>query len=273
MKLSTLLLSSLVALAIINPVNAASIKDIRAQMLKASNTKAGGAYVRTRFLQLVKKPFDANDSRKKLLLIGDSHAQDFLNTVLENGYLNQYQIRTRYIPTRCQMYLGNENVSQFVDKKDSKLCAESDHLSAMKAQIAEADSVILAANWRQWSAQRLPQTIKNLRLKPSQKLAVVGRKSFGRINVRTYMRMAESDLRKLRNKVDAHQEGINQTMRQTISSKVFVDMQKTICGADNSCPVFTPDLKLLSFDGGHFTKDGAKYAGKLLFQNTVLKNF
>lgn len=250
-----------------------NIKTVRADLIKASNLDEGGAYVRKRFLELLKKPFNENDSRKKLLLIGDSHAQDFLNAVMENNYLSHYQIRTRYIPTLCQMTLSAEDTSKFVDRKHHKLCNESDDLGQMREQIAQADSIILSANWRQWSAERLPETIRQLKLRPEQKLLVIGRKSFGRIKARKYLRMPLSDLKVLTNNVDGHQESINSLMKKTISPKHFVDMQRLVCGYDNKCPVMTPNMQLMSFDGGHFTQAGAKFAGQRLFAVGPLKTF
>lgn len=251
----------------------ADIKTVRADLIKASNVDNGGAYVRKRFLQLLKKPFDNNDSRKKLLLIGDSHAQDFLNAVMENNYLSHYQIRTRYIPTLCQMVLTGEDTSRFIDRKHQKLCNRSDDLRQMRNQIAEADSIILSASWRQWSAERLPETIKNLKLRSNQKLLVIGRKSFGSIKVRNYLRMPLSDLKVLTNKVDGHQLAINNLMKKTLSPRHFVDIQRLVCGYDDKCKVMTPSMQLMSFDGGHFTQAGAKYAGQRLFAVDPLKTF
>ncbi len=244
--------------------------DIRDAILKAADNETGGEYVRTRYLQLAKVPFDSQDSRKKALIIGDSHAQDFLNAVLEQGALNHYQIRTRYLPNVCQLYLGDEDVSAFIEEKNKALCAEADNLQQAKTQIAEADLVMIVASWKDWSAERLPTTIKNLELKPEQTLRVLGRKSFGKINVRNYLRQPEATLPTLRNPVDEHQSAINQTLRSKLDPSIFIDIHQLVCGEGDTCPLFTPDLRLISFDGGHLTPDGAKYVGKLLFTSPLL---
>lgn len=246
----------------------ASASQIHSELLKAADTKESGAYVRTRFLKMMKKPFDSK-SKKKALIIGDSHAQDFLNSVLENNYLRDYQISTRYIPAHCQIYQG-QNASQFIQAKDKVLCKKSDNLSQAKAQIAEADVVILVANWKEWAAKELPQTIKSLGLSPQQQLFVIGRKSFGKIAIRKYLRLPEEKLTSLRNKVDKQQDKVNGIMKKNLSKDIFVDLQQLVCGSPSTCPVFTSDLKLISFDGGHLTKDGARYVGKLLFQGSKL---
>ena len=242
----------------------------RDAMVKAADNEAGGAYVRTQYNQLAKKPFDSNDSRKKALIVGDSHAQDFLNTVLENKALANYQIRTRYIPNICQIYLGDEDVSSFIEAKNKQICAEADNLTAAKAQIAEADLVIIASSWKPWAAERVSTTIKNLEIKPTQTVKILGRKSFGKINVRSYVRQTDEELLKLSNPVDEQQTAVNKTLSAQVGGNNFIDIHRIVCGAGDTCPLFTPDLELISFDGGHLTPAGARYVGGLLFSNPPL---
>ncbi len=245
--------------------------DFRSDMLKAADPKTSGEYVRARFLKQMKKPFNASDNRPKAILVGDSHAQDFYNSILESGAMSGYQISTRYIPTVCQMYLGNENISRLRDPRHAAICAKSDTLEQAKTQIAEADVVILASNWKEWSAKRLAQSIKNLQLKPEQKLVVIGRKSYGKLNIRKYARMPESELKTLRNKVDGSQMAINKLLKGSIPANVFVDQHQLICGGAEDCPVFTDRMELITFDGGHFTAAGARYVGNILFNTPQLK--
>lgn len=246
----------------------ASASQLRDQLLKAADIKTSGDYVRTRFLKAIKNPVNPKAS-KKALIIGDSHAQDFFNSVVENNYLQDYQISTRSIPTRCQVYLG-DNHDQFIAPKDEVFCEKSDHLEKAKQQITEADLVILVANWTEWSARELPQTINNMALTEKQKLLVIGRKSFGKVAIRKYLRLPKEKLQALRNKPDVKQDKISAIMRNTLSKDVLVDLQQLACGATATCPVFTEDLKLISFDGGHLTKNGAQYIGQLLFENSQL---
>ncbi|MEB4591329.1 SGNH hydrolase domain-containing protein [Candidatus Thiothrix sp. Deng01] len=241
---------------------------VRNALLQAADHEASGQYVRERFLSLMKKPFQAN-AGKKVLILGDSHAQDFVNMVFESGHWQGYQISTRDIPTRCQPVLG-ANAATFLAVQDQAFCAEADSLEKAQAQIAEADIVILAANWKAWAAQELPTTISHLKLTPQQKLFVIGRKSFGKVAVRNYLRMTEEELRNVRNKPDAEQEKINGIMKTGLDGNVFIDLQQQVCESPSSCQIFTDNLQLVSFDGGHLTKDGARYIGGILFRQTPL---
>jgi len=51
---------------------------------------------------------------------------------------------------------------------------------------------------------------------------------------------------------------------------MFVNIQALICKSENDCPLFTPQIKLISFDGGHLTQQGARYVGRILLQNPPL---
>lgn len=248
--------------------NSAFADGLRNYLLQVADKRASGQYVREAFLKQLKMPFK-DSSTKNVLIIGDSHAQDFFNSVRESGYWKNYQLSTRYIPTRCQIFLG-EKGKQYIVPRDKVFCAEADSLHKARAQISEADIVILAANWKDWSAALLPSTLSQLHLKPQQKLFILGRKNFGKVRIRKLLRMSEATLSTLKNPVDDQQVAINQRLRKTLPPSIFIDQQQLICGEEDSCTVFTPEMKLISFDGGHLTKDGAKYVGRLLFQKSVL---
>ena len=249
---------------------AAQSSDARADILQASDKEKSGEYVRRRFFNQMNKPFIPTDKRKKMLIIGDSHAQDFNNAMLENNLQQRYQISTRRIPAICGIYLGSENISPLIEKKHVLICQKADTLAAAMPQIKQADVVILAANWKLWSAQRLPTTIQNLQIKAPQKLFVVGRKDFGKVNLRKYLGLSDTKLRQFRNPVYAVQREINQTIKQSVPAGMFVNIQALICQSENDCPLFTPQPKLISFDGGHLTMHGARYVGRVLLQNSPL---
>ena len=264
----SLLFSGLVFfLSIVNTVYASTAhKDI----LQAANKEKMGEYVRQRFLKKLKKPFNSNDKRKKIIIMGDSHAQDFYNAMIENNLNQSYQISTRRIPAICGLYLGLENINHLIEKKHLPNCQKSDTLSAAMPQIKQADVVIIAANWKLWSAQRLSTTISNLKIKAPQKLFIIGRKDFGKQNLRKYLRLSDIELKQLRNPVYETQRKINKVMREKVPSEMFVNIQDLICKSEKECSAFTPQARLISFDGGHLTQQGARYIGKILLQNPPL---
>ena len=83
--------------------------------------------------------------------------------------------------------------------------------------------------------------------------------------------MSERELRLLRNDVGTQSMEVNSILKRKTQGKIaFVDPHKLICGNSTSCPLFTNNLKLISYDGRHLTKAGARYVGRIIFQNSEL---
>ena len=270
-KLGATMGIALLSVMTLMPLTASAANDSY-DLLKAADPDLNKQYVRGGFGKIQNKKFNRSDSRKKLLLIGDSQAQDFLNTVLENDALAGYQIRTRHIPAQCQPYLGDPEKSG-IESKDEALCKKVESLAKAKPQIANADVIVIASLWRDWAVNMLPKTIENLELRDNQKLVVVGRKSFGRISLRHYLRMSAAKRSGLKNVINTKFLRANNTLRSRLPAHVFVDQYALICGRGQSkCPVFTPDGELISFDGGHLTKAGAKFVGEKIFTSQALSD-
>ena len=195
--LNLIILSFTLAILVSNQdILAESSPSARHQAVSKNIHINNGEYVRKRFLQVMKKPFDTTDQTKaktKILIIGDSHAQDFLNAIAENNLLTNSQLRTRYIPTRCQIFLGSKSNRKWL-KEDTNLCGKSDSLELAKAQIADADVIILAAMWRKWAVVQLPLTLENLNISSDQKLFVIGRRSFLNVNKENIQGLSEKEL-------------------------------------------------------------------------------
>ena len=265
-----LLLVSLIFLVTTGTFVTANASDVKAHILQVSDLEKSGEYVRQRFIKQLEKPFNPDDKRKKMLVIGDSHAQDFYNALLENKLEGRYQISTRRIPAICGLYLGSENIIPLIEAKHAPICEKADTLTDALPHIKQADTVIIAANWKLWSAERLATTVQNLNIKAPQKLFVVGRKNFGKINLRKFLRMPSDKLKQLRNPVHGAQQETNRVMKQTLSAAVFVDIQALLCKSEDDCPLFTPDVRLISYDGGHLTAEGARYVGSVLLKHPPL---
>lgn len=235
------------------------------------STKERGAYVLRAFQKQRAVDFKGNTQKQKIAIIGDSYAQDFFNIAVEGSLFSSEQIRTSYIPARCQIYLGPDDISKYINKNDWRLCEEKSILENAKNLMEHADIIILASSWQAWAVERLPQSISALSLRGNQKLIVVGGKYFGGISINKLMRTSREERLKLRNSVVQSHIEINNKMRKIFGADGFVDLQKYICGNDKTCPVFTPNGKLISYDGGHLTREGAKYIGKVISNHPLLK--
>ncbi|CAF3119047.1 unnamed protein product [Rotaria socialis] len=208
---------------------------------------------------------------KKLILIGDSFAQDFYNMAAEGKHLINYEIRVYFIFSRCQIYLGAEDRKQFIEAKHHRTCTNAYEIKYALPLIRQADVIILASNWYEWSAQRLPMTLKLLNLTGQQQAFVIGPKHFGKVYPMVYVSKSTKYRIKQYQYPNTEVIKINNLLEQTIDKEIFVNLQKMICtGYNQTCPLFTRDGKLISHDGAHLTKYGARYVGNIIFKNRPL---
>ena len=247
--------------------------SVHDSLAKATNTQSSNAYAFEKCRSIQAKPFDDSIKKKKVIIIGDSQGCDFLNGAIENGYLRNYQIQFRFIPYPCQTVPG-EYISRYIKPKNRPFCTKkgrTDSLELAKEQVQQADVLIFASLWKPEVAQKLPKIIHFLKSKKQQKLIVVGNKFFGKPAINNYFHMSNQELRSLRNDVGTKSMEINSILERKTHGKIaFVDPHKLVCGNSTSCPIFTQNLRLISYDGRHLTKAGARYVGRIMFQNSVL---
>jgi hypothetical protein len=247
--------------------------NVRTNLIKAANIKMSGVYTFSKCRALRKKPFDNQSEKKKVLIVGDSQSCDFINGIIENNFLKNYQISMRFIPYKCQTVAGDSS-PYYIKPQDRKICenpAHADSLESSMMAIQQADLVIYVSRWKPEIAKRLPQSIKQLSLGANQKMIVIGSKFFGKISIKRYIHMADKELVGLRNDVGTVSKDINTILQEGLNEGVeFIDQHELICDDHTTCPVFTNDLRLISYDGRHLTKEGARYVGKVLFQKSGL---
>jgi len=233
-----------------------------------------GRYTEKRFKQLIRTEFERDEEMPRVLVIGDSFAMDFINMISENGYMRSNQIVTYPIAARCPKYIGSDDVAtlyaQVGEYYDKEYCSKNSMMSGSIPLARSADVIVLAAGWRKWEAERILQTIEAFGLRPEQSLVVVGRKWFGSGLTRSYVELSEEQRLRLKGQVPKEFMEINALFRQNLPAATFIDVQSIVCGDYRGCPVFTPDVKLIAYDGTHFTPEGARYVGTLLFQDPLL---
>ena len=245
--------------------------------LEETKWKRASSYVGKRFDSLVLfKSFDSSakmKKKKRLLLIGDSHAKDFLNIIVENKKFLDYQIRFHYVSGRCQIYLAPEDRNQFIEASYLAYCSKDNDVRDGFPLIRQADLIILIAFWKDWAAERLNYTIEQMNLTKDQQILVVGTKSFSKTSPQAYINQPRSYRVALRSEVQRSFRQKNDILIKNLNPAIFVDILKIVCGMNYSCPIFSPQERLISFDGSHLTKSGTLFVGRLLFQSPLLSRF
>jgi hypothetical protein len=222
-----------------------------------------------------KKSFSNESStiNRRIMLIGDSYAEDFYNMVIEGKHLKNYEFCAYFMDARCQIYLGDEDPMKFIEAKFRQLCinAKINDLKYALPMIRQANMIFVIAKWALWSAQRLPNTLKLLNLTKEQRVFVFGAKHFGGVNPMLYVNKSKQFRIKQFQYPKLAIIQANRLLEKTIDKSNFINVQKMVCnGFNQTCPLFTPQGKLITYDGAHLTKYGARYIGDIIFKNKPL---
>jgi len=234
--------------------------------------------------QYVVRDFDKLGAKKKkfstttnsitntrTILIGDSFAQDFYNMIIENQRMKKNDILVYFIFSRCQIYMGNEDRKRFIEPKHHQQCTNKNDIKLALPLIRQAKTIFLASNWYYWSAERLPTTLKLLNLTKDQQVFIIGPKHFGDVRPKLYVDKTKEYRLKQYQYPKAKVIEVNNLLQKILDKSIYVNVQKLICkGVNQTCPLFTPDGKLISHDGAHLTKYGARFVGNVIFKNKPL---
>lgn len=229
---------------------------------------ARNAYVATEFEAREARGY-ANDGRPKALILGDSHAKDFYNVVREAGAFAGYDLAAGYVSTRCQVYLGPD-LEALVGEADTLYCSETAGTTRELPRIRQADVLVIVANWKPWASARLRETLAALDLRPDQQVIIVGPKSFRAPNLRLLRHADPATFPGMRVEQTAQLRAAVEGIRAGAPEGRLVDIEALACAPDWTCPAFTPAGELISHDGSHLTRAGARYLGPILFADPLL---
>lgn len=226
-----------------------------------------GRYVRRNFARRDLAEF-ADNGRPNVLIIGDSHAQDFMNVVVESGLEEQANLASYYMHPRCSNLYIERDISDHINPEDRRMCSRQDGYAApaLHARMSEADTILVVASWRSWNPGYIEESFRNIARHTSARLVLVGRKDFGPVSIARLLQLSPEERRGLRLGVSGDHMDTNDRMRAL--DLTFIDLHRIICGDRADCPTFTEDLRLISHDGGHLTRDGAVYVGRALLEKS-----
>jgi hypothetical protein len=271
------LLTLIIALFLIRTANnrLLTMDEIDDSYLSDLIEHRAGVYLRQNFYELAewKKTFSSinSASNRRIALNGDSYAQDFYNMIIEGKHLTDWDWWVHKNVHQCQIYFSNEDRADPAKAKDIPRCPVGHDIRDSLPIIRQANVIILASRWTLWSAERLPNTLKLLNLTKEQRIFVAGRKDFGQYDPYSFVNKSKTfKINQYRHPTLEARE-VNNLLEKTIDKSIYVNVIKLVCtGPNGTCPLFTPDGKLISYDGEHLTKYGALYVGNILLQNEPL---
>lgn len=162
------------------------------------------------------------NTRKNILVIGDSFGRDWINVLREGG----------------------------IDK-DMNISYHNGADSVPLKRIATADYVFIAFS------STMDKVTPYFPLIVQKKFWIVGTKNFGKTSC-FYLQLPTKDYRLMEALPRNPERTVNIKWKQ-LYGKHYIDMMGLIQHSDGKVPVFTPNGKFFSFDGSHLSQAGAIY--------------
>lgn len=204
---------------------------------------------------------------KKISIIGDSFAQDFVNVIQESNYLQNQNVVTFSLPLRCFSYLKDSNIIRNEITSNFKNCRDEYLLGQGIELIRDSDVVIFAFAWNAEQIRAIKEVKSELQSKLQQQFIFTSSKSFGQINVNSLTELSLAERLRYRQQISLSN---TPDILAQAGKDNFIDLQRLICIEDYHCPLFTPEGLLISYDGMHLTKAGAKFLGPQIFSHPLL---
>ncbi|WP_107688924.1 acyltransferase family protein [Neisseria wadsworthii] len=213
--------------------------------------------------------FDAVDlaefegsGKRKVFLVGDSFAKDFMNLVYESGNDKRFSFSTKQINSECgNIYVPFEKDANIPATRrmrcDSIGWFESDKV---KQRMQEADEIWLVSKWQAWVVPYIRPSVEQIEKDFQKPVKVFGIKDFGKSSSIVAMNIPADKRLSYTQPAARDAVDVEQKMQENVPAKNFRSLLSLYCGKDfGSCPMFTGDGSLISQDGGHLTQSGAVY--------------
>ena len=193
-------------------------------------------------LQDVELP--AQSPRKRILVIGNSFARDFVNMGLASGNFDGHLV-------------------SYVEEGE---CLSAAWPALAAKRLPNADFVVLGSE--KPLSCLVPRAAALRRTHPGR-FVVIGIKNFG-WNNNAVMLLPQDVRYRYRAKPLAEDAAMNEAAKAVFDPREYVDVLAMLSSSDGTVPVFTPERKFISQDRRHVTEAGAKYVGEIVFRHPTL---
>jgi peptidoglycan/LPS O-acetylase OafA/YrhL len=222
----------------------------------------------------INSEFKSNDL-KKILVIGNSHAKDLINSIQLNEKLNSIISSNVYI-TQIIELVNIENFTHFINNKS----------------FIEADFIFLSTQYIDGDIEALDDLIPLIQ-KNNKKIVLFGnnaefKKNRGNQIALTDILLLDSNKSNFKNQNDfkKYMDSYHfKSLKQSVIEKnkkiqliaknhniLFIDKVALVCNSKlKTCDSLTNDFKKTYIDSNHWTIEGAKFFGNKLSENDFLE--
>ena len=208
--------------------------------------------------------------KKKVILIGDSHAKDFINILEESKLFGEYSFSTKQINSECgNLYLDDYTplYRHIPDKRQERCRVMGWYEGAKFRELTQsADEIWLVNAWHAWTVPYLHESIKRIEEGFGVTVRVFGLKNFGTVSKEKVLKIEQSERVGYGQPVLPEALAVDRAMTQALDSfPRYYPVLDMMCGGDaGDCRIFDGEGAIISPDGGHLTQEGAKEVAKRL---------
>jgi len=251
------------------------------------DTESNGVYTWELHKSLNGNEF-ANDGRKKVLVIGDSQAGDFINMLSLTENFEETDLVSRIIYSRCRgVYLNSPSLDKMLSSLSKELSEKQvaeckTALTSLQTDesIRKANTIVLAMHWHNDFITYLLDSIKQIReLNQKVNILVVSGKSFSMEVPLMLFHSYESEkhlssiaYEHIPNSSDYNYEIQHKQLlaKQSTLGYDYINLFDFFC-YQRQCEVADHDSNVYFYDKNHLTRLGVKMLGEKLEHSKFIK--
>ncbi|MEJ8574834.1 acyltransferase family protein [Microbaculum marinum] len=211
-----------------------------------------------------------------ILVVGDSHGKDMTNALAfaAERLGDTLDVVYRPIQTQCQPYIGPRAVSAVLTQGAIDRCNAEVRKLIESPLVRSADYIVFSVRWDPVGAVEVGRTIDAIRKRSEAKIIVFARTvEFDDVPslLARYRAFDGFDRYIAAHRFDV--SALNRTLRDVAEDRdvTFVAREPLICPQEDACFAFDEAGRLLFYDYGHWTLDGARFFGNRMVDEGILE--
>jgi len=216
-----------------------------------------------------------NNSRPKVLLIGDSMAADLANVLVAAEQHENLDLATILVGENCKTLFGL-NAKQYRSiyaGANNKCKREHSRVLAKNELISSADTIVLASYlWEENFARMISLSVDHLKNLTSANILVLGLKNQISNGIQFQNKHAFSpNAHTLRTPPHPKVDIINQLLKDSAKDYTYFDLLDLFCD-EQGCQRITKEGYAIIFDGSHLSENGAEFLANGVKESAWLKS-
>jgi len=207
----------------------------------------------------------------KILVIGDSNAKDFINALRAASTTTGTPLDIIFVNVsyHCQPYAGDRTPNSKLSKRLIRDCNKNMRGVLTGDLIKKADAIVFSPRWTPRGVDNIAEVVERIRRRTDTPVVLMGRtvefESVPGLLVRSGS-FDGIDAVAARNTTDLSE--INNRLKRIAgeTGALYLSKQPLICPAPDRCDVVDGNKRLLIYDYGHWTLEGAAFYGNRLVE-------